>query len=103
MTDPITSLPAAVAAQGALPMPAGSVLPIAALDVQLHELQRRLAGEKFAVRMARLDDLLAHPEYAHTPAPAGERAELRHLLYDADEDATCPAFPYPTAPKEAAS
>jgi hypothetical protein len=29
-------------------------------------------------------------------ATAGELAEMRHLLYDADPDATVPAFPYPT-------
>lgn len=72
--------------------------PIAALDVDLHELVKQLAARKFAQRMARLDDLRAHPEYAAAgqPAPAGERAEWSHLLYDADEDATTPAFPYPT-------
>jgi hypothetical protein len=31
----------------------------------------------------------------HRPATPGESAELRHLLYDADPDATIPAFPYP--------
>ncbi|MFI6033017.1 hypothetical protein ACIBBD_02305 [Streptomyces sp. NPDC051315] len=95
MTEPITTVEAAVAA---LPMPAGPARPIAQLDVDLHELRRRIARQKFANRMARLDDLLAHPEYATagTPAPVGERAEWGHLLYDADEDATTPAFPYPT-------
>jgi hypothetical protein len=98
MTDPLTSLPAAVSTLGALPMPAGDVRPIAALDVDLRQLQQRIAKEKFQARMARLDDLRAHPEYATagTPAPAGERAEWGHLLYDADEDAVVPAFPYPT-------
>jgi hypothetical protein len=73
-------------------------LPIAALDVDLHELLKQVAARKFAARMARLDDLRAHPEYASagTPAPAGELAEVRHLLYDADPDAVVPAFPYPT-------
>ncbi|MGZ0231177.1 hypothetical protein [Streptomyces sp. CPS1] len=37
-----------------------------------------------------------------TAATPGELAEYRHLLYDADEDATTPAFPYPTALQEAA-
>lgn len=71
---------------------------ISRLDVDLHELAKRIARQKFAARMARLDDLLAHPEYATagTPAPVGERAEWGHLLYDADADATTPAFPYPT-------
>ncbi|QLJ01478.1 hypothetical protein HZZ00_10900 [Streptomyces sp. NEAU-sy36] len=36
-----------------------------------------------------------------TAATPGELAEMRHLLYDADEDATTPAFPYP-APEVAA-
>lgn len=46
--------------------------------------------------------LLAHPEAvaAGKPATAGEAAELRHLLYDADSDASTEPFPYPT-PKEA--
>ena len=72
--------------------------PIAALDVDLHLLQQRVAREKFQARMAPLADLLAHPEYAAAgqPAPRGERAEWNHLLYDADEDAAVPAFPYPT-------
>ena len=53
--------------------------------------------------MAPLDNLLAHPELAATGTHAtdGEAAELRHLLYDADEDATTAAFPYPNTPKEA--
>lgn len=73
-------------------------LPIAALDVDLRKLLKQVAARKFAKRMARLDDLRAHPEYASagTPAPAGERAEARHLLYDADPDASTPAFPYPS-------
>nr|WTC12471.1 hypothetical protein OHA15_33530 [Streptomyces anthocyanicus] len=45
----------------------------------------------------RLQLLLAHPETAAVPASAGEQAEQRHWLYDADPDATTPAFPYPTA------
>jgi len=35
-----------------------------------------------------------------THATDGEAAEQRHWLYDADEDASTPAFPYPT-PEEA--
>lgn len=79
--------------------------PTADLDIDLRLLQQRITKEKFAARMSRLDDLLAHPEYATagTPASAGERAEWGHLLYDADADATTPAFPYPSAPKEASA
>ena len=64
------------------------------LDVPLSELRRQIARQKFEARMAPLADLLAHPAYAASgkPAPAGERAEWHHLLCDADEDATCPAF-----------
>lgn len=53
--------------------------------------------------VTRLRWLLAHPEAvaAGTPASPGEAAEYRHLLYDADEDATVAAFPYPNTPKEA--
>ncbi|MFF4489488.1 hypothetical protein ACFY0F_23815 [Streptomyces sp. NPDC001544] len=39
---------------------------------------------------------LSHVD-VRTEATDGEAAELRHLLYDADEDATTPAFPYPNA------
>jgi hypothetical protein len=45
---------------------------------------------------ARLRWLLAHPAPSR-PATAGELAEQRHLLYDADPDSTIPAFRYPTA------
>jgi hypothetical protein len=71
---------------------------IGRLDVDLQELKRRIARARFAARMQRLDDLRAHPEYAATGkhATPGEAAEYRHLLYDADTDATVPAFPYPT-------
>ena len=44
--------------------------------------------------------LLAHPPVTRA-ATDGEAAEYRHLLYDADTDATIPAFPYTPAPKEA--
>ena len=52
--------------------------------------------------VTRLRWLLAHPEAVATAPHAtdGEAAEMRHLLYDADADATVAAFPYP-APKEA--
>ncbi|MEU9436542.1 hypothetical protein [Streptomyces sp. NPDC048252] len=97
MTDSITSLPAAVAARGALPMPAGPARPIAALDVDLHLPQQRIARQRVEASVERLRWLLAHSDEApKQPAPAGELAEYRHLLYDADEDAAVPAFPYPT-------
>ncbi|MGW5197306.1 hypothetical protein [Streptomyces spiralis] len=53
--------------------------------------------------VARLRALLADPQAgAHgKPATAGEAAEQRHLLYDADADASTPAFPYPTTSQEA--
>ncbi|WP_409469132.1 hypothetical protein [Streptomyces sp. HC307] len=58
------------------------------------ERDRRIAKARFAARMDRLADLLAHPEYAASgkPAPAGERAELRHLLITADADDTTRPF-----------
>lgn len=48
---------------------------------------------------ARLRVLLADPQAGThgTPATDGEAAEQRHWLYDADADATTPAFPYPTS------
>lgn len=72
---------------------------ISRLDVDLRLLQQRIAREHVDKSVARLRWLLAHPEAvaAAPPAPAGLQAEYRHLLYDADPDATVPAFPYPTA------
>lgn len=71
---------------------------ISRLDVDLHLLQQRVARHALDVRAARLAELIAHPEAvaAGKPCTAGEAAELRHLLYDADPDAVVPAFPYPT-------
>jgi hypothetical protein len=57
-----------------------------------------------AESVRRLRALLADPDAAThgQPATAGDSAEYRHWLYDADSDATTPAFPYPNpAPKEA--
>jgi hypothetical protein len=107
MTEPITSLPEAVADRGALPMPAGSIRPIEQLDVPLTQLQADLrqlvARQRVEASVERLRWMLAHPETATAgrPATPGDSAEMRHLLYDADADATVPAFPYPAAPKEA--
>jgi hypothetical protein len=56
--------------------------------------QREAAAVDTAVD--RLRWLLAHPPTSR-PATPGEAAEQRHLLYDADTDASTPAFPYPTA------
>jgi len=68
------------------------------LDVPLAVVEADIARQKFAARMERLDWLKAHPENATAGhATAGEAAEMRHLLYDADADATTPAFPYPAA------
>ncbi|PAZ15609.1 hypothetical protein CLM62_12490 [Streptomyces sp. SA15] len=54
--------------------------------------------------VSKLRWLLAHPEAvaAAKPASDGEAAELRHLLYDADPDATTTPLPYPN-PLEASS
>ena len=93
---------------GALPMPLGSdrcyrpAPKPADTDRPLTQLQsdlRKLVAQQRAAALAeRLRWLMAHPDEApHTPATAGELAEQRHLLYDADPDATVPAFPYPTS------
>ncbi|MFJ4808552.1 hypothetical protein [Streptomyces longwoodensis] len=68
------------------------------LDVPLADVQAEIAANRLRIRMNHLDELLAHPELAAMgrKATAGELAEMRHLLYDADPDATVPAFPYPT-------
>jgi hypothetical protein len=57
-----------------------------------------------AESVRRLRALLADPSAAAhgRPATPGDSAEYRHWLYDADADATTPAFPYPNhAPREA--
>jgi uncharacterized protein (DUF2267 family) len=77
--------------------------PISDLDVTLPTLRDRMASlvakQRKAAEVASLRQALeAKP---HQPAPPGELAEYRHLLYDADPDATVPAFPYPTTPKGA--
>jgi hypothetical protein len=73
--------------------------PISDLDVPVPTLRDRMAAlverQKREAAAERLRLILA--EQPHQPAPAGELAEYRHLLYDADPDATVPAFPYPTA------
>ncbi|MFH8531601.1 hypothetical protein ACH4GE_24660 [Streptomyces tendae] len=75
--------------------------PIRELNVPLTQLQqdmRRLVARQRATTSAeRLQLLPTHPETAMVAASAGEQAEQRHWLYDADPDATTPAFPYPTA------
>lgn len=77
--------------------------PIGDLNAPLTQLQddlrRHLAQQRVQAYVERAGWLILHPESATTPATAGERAELRHLLYDADADDITPAFPYP--PEEA--
>ena len=70
---------------------------ITALDVPTPELERQIARRKVDESGAKLRYLLAHPGEFAKPADAGELAEYRHLLYDADPDSTVPAFPYPPA------
>jgi len=74
-------------------------------DVPLETVQALVARQRAKARVeesaAKLRWLLAHPDEApHTPATSGVLAEYRHLLYDADPDASVPAFPYPAMPKE---
>ena len=67
----------------------------------MHDLvvrqRAQLASERLAERLGRAQWLVAHPDWPTGHAPDGEQAEYRHLLYDADPDATVPAFPYPSA------
>ena len=59
------------------------------------DLRRLLARQRMDAAVERLRWLLAHPEDApHKPATAGEIAEQRHLLYDADPDSTVRPFVY---------
>jgi hypothetical protein len=73
-------------------------VPLTADLAPLPTLRERMAAlvarQKRDAAVARLRLLLA--EQPHQLAPAGERAEYRHWLYDADPDSTIPAFPYPT-------
>jgi hypothetical protein len=70
-------------------------------DVPLSTLRERMTAlverQKQDAAAERLRLLLAEQPCQH--ATPGEAAEYRHLLYDADPDASIPAFPYP-APKE---
>lgn len=69
--------------------------PIRPIEDLVARQRAQAAVEKSAAKLRRL---LAHPEEApHTPGTPGELAEFRHLLYDADVDATTPAFLYPTS------
>ena len=79
-------------------------VPLSRLEADMRELVARQRAQAAVERsVTRLQWLLAHPEAvaAGTPASPGEAAEQRHWLYDADEDASTPAFPYPTTPEEA--
>lgn len=85
------------------PKPFQSPAPhISRADVPLSTLRERMAAlverQKRDAAVERLRLVLAEQPCQH--ATPGEAAELRHLLYDADPDATIPAFPYPTTPKE---
>jgi hypothetical protein len=66
----------------------------------MHDLvvrqQGQAAKERLAERLDRAHWLVEHPDWPTGHATAGEAAEYRHLLYDADPDATIPAFDYPT-------
>lgn len=77
--------------------------PIADLDVPESTLRERMAAlvarQRVDASAERLRLLLADPQAGvhGQHATSGEGAEMRHLLYDADDDASVPAFPYPTA------
>jgi hypothetical protein len=93
---------AAAIAKAGIPLSADLVAPQSTLRDRMTALVERQRNEaeaealrlKQAAAVERLRLVLA--EQPHQPASPGEAAELRHLLYDADADATVPAFPYPT-------
>lgn len=70
------------------------------LDVPAEQLAREIARRKVEDRLGRIPWLIRHPEWPTGRQSDGIAAEYRHLLHDADSDASTPAFPYP-APKEA--
>lgn len=69
--------------------------PIADLDVPLPTLRERMtalvAKQKRDAAVERLRLRLA--DQPHQPATAGEAAEYRHLLHDADPDSVTHPFP----------
>jgi hypothetical protein len=79
--------------------------PIADLDApptlrdRMAALVALVARQRVDASAERLRLLLADPQAGvhGQHATSGEGAEMRHLLYDADDDASVPAFPYPTA------
>jgi hypothetical protein len=75
------------------PKPADADVPLATVQQLVARQRAQAAVEESATK---LRWLLAHPAPSR-PATAGELAEQRHLLYDADPDSTIPAFRYPTA------
>lgn len=90
MTEPITDLPTAVAALGALPMPAGSTRPIEDLDVPLPTLRDRMAAlverQKRDAAAERLRLLLA--EQSHQVDTAADAAFAR-LACEHPEACSC--------------
>jgi hypothetical protein len=68
-------------------------------DVPLATLRERMAAlverQRQDAAVERLQLILAAQPHQH--ATAGELAEQRHWLYDADPDSTEPPFPYPNA------
>lgn len=60
--------------------------------LRIARLVKLLVARQRAAEQPDVPWLIAHPEWHPGPASDGERAEYRHLLYDADEDATVPAF-----------
>ncbi|MER5902947.1 hypothetical protein ABT150_23050 [Streptomyces mirabilis] len=55
-------------------------------------IQATVARQKVQARDERLREILAHPETAEKPGTAGELAEQRHWLLDADPDSTIRQF-----------
>ncbi|MYR28647.1 MULTISPECIES: hypothetical protein [unclassified Streptomyces] len=55
-----------------------------------------MPAQDLSAMAARADDAHARLTARHAARFEGALAEQRHLLYDADADATVPPFPYPT-------
>ncbi|MEU9310925.1 hypothetical protein [Streptomyces sp. NPDC048256] len=102
MTDSITSLPAAVSTLGALPMPAGDVRPIAALNMPLDDVAAE-AERMWAERDRRVAALHFEQAAARTASPSDQIAFHLDAWLVKHPDACATADDYPDWPAQFAA